>query len=189
MTGARISRVWKGTAGDRATMAVQGRVLRRRPATTGERKQAGLEGDHDAQALALRTCAGVFVTVTPDKAAGQYGLISNALSIEWGRPRVETMAAIAATLNADDQTLADLATTLITAATICTKRKPGCACHYAPLFAAPVTDAPGISATLGEHVAVKGETPRKILMSDRVKRDRARFEIITKMRAELQGAS
>ena len=189
MTGARTSKVFKGSAADRAVMATTGRVLRRRPATTGERKQAGLEGDHDAQALALRTCQGTFVTVTPDRACGEYALLANAFAVEWNRPRAETMQAIAATLNADDQTLADLATTLITAATICTKRKPGCACHYAPLVAAPVSEAPGISATLGEHVAVKGETPRKTLTSDRVKRDRARFEIITKMRAELQGAS
>ena len=189
MTGARISRVWRGSAADRAAMAVQGRVLRRRPATTGERKQAGLEGDHDAQALALRTCAGTFVTVTADKAAGEYALIANALSNEWNRPRAEVMQAIAATLNADDETLSDLATTLITAATICTKRKETCACRYAPLIAASITDAPAICETLADHKAIHGETPRKILESDRVKRDRERFAIIIDMRRKLHGGA
>ena len=189
MTGARISRVWKGSAGDRAAMAVQGRVLRRRPATTGERKQAGLDHDHDAQALALRTCQGTFVCVTPDRAVGEYALLANALAVEWNRPRAETMQAIAATLNADDATLADLASTLITAHTICRKPKPGCACHYAALFAAPVSDAPAIGETLGEHIAVHGETPSDILTSDRVQRDKSRFAVITRMRAELNGGA
>lgn len=186
MTGARLAKIWKCTIGDRAALAASGRVIRRRPATGGERKRAGLGRDHDAQAVVVKTCSGGFTVVTPDRGMGEYSLIGNALANDWNRPRAEVMAAIATVLNADDATLGDLATALITARTLCRKGDCSkCACGFAPLFAAPVTASAQVAEATGDAKAVLAKNPE---VNDAVRSVSAKIRLVVEMRGKMKGA-
>jgi hypothetical protein len=185
MTGS-TSRVWRGTPGDRAMLAVSKRLLRTRIATLTERDQAGIARGEPAQALAVKTCKGTFVTAMPERSPKTtYATIATALSVRWTRPFSEVAQAIGALLAADDATLSDLATALISTRAICKREECTCGAQYAPMAAALVPGDAQTGEALDDLKAVKGDVAPAHVHSDRVRHDKATLQILAGMRASM----
>ena len=170
-------------ARDVAALKLARKVIRTRPATKAEQREAG---DANAHVVSFKTCSGTFSATFTGGLASDQTVIARALAGDWGRKPAEVVAAISATLGADDETLSRIASVMMTARTICGRGNcADCACGFAPLFAAPVVNAAEVRESAADALAIVPDRP----VSESHKSVGAKIELVAQMRSKLRGAA
>lgn len=164
----RASAIIKPGLRDRTTFLAGRRAIRTRPATIKEKAEASIPATIDAVAVLIRLCRETIkVVVAEYPLSGDVAEAATTISMPYGRPHPEALAAATyfSMMSADD--LADLAHRMMAARSGC----PLCRCGggYTPIVAslaqaaAQATLKPWAASGLNEHFAkIKLETPTPV---------------------------